>query len=127
MTNGVDPVPEGLHTVTPYLTVPDTDALVEFMGRAFGAEETFRARGTAGGAHVEVRLGDSMVMIGGTPDCEPRPSEIFLYMEGVDDIYDRALKAGATTIEEPSDQPALDFGTFEQRSGEQTAAKIPKS
>ena len=106
MTNGFSPVPEGFHTVTPYLTVPDTDALVEFMGRAFGAEETFRAQGTAGGAHVEVRLGDSMVMIGGTPDCEPRPSEIFLYMNGVDEVYRRAIQAGATPMEEPADQPA---------------------
>lgn len=105
MTNGVNPVPEGFHTVTPYLTVPDADALAGFMGRAFGASEVFRARGSAGGMHVEVRIGDSMVMIGGTPNCEPRPAEIFLYMDGVDEAYDRALEAGATSVEVPADRP----------------------
>ena len=64
MTNEFSPVPEGFHTVTPYLMVPDAHALVEFMSRAFGATEVFRARGAHGGLHVEVRLGGSMVMIG---------------------------------------------------------------
>ena len=105
MTNGFSPVPEGFHTVTPYVMVQDVDALVEFMGRAFWAEETFRARGSAGGLHVEVRVGYSMVMIGGTQGMESRPSAIFLYMEGVDDVYDRALEAGAISIEEPEDRP----------------------
>lgn len=104
MTNEFSPVPEGFHTVTPYLMVPDADALVEFMGRAFGATEVFRARGAHGGLHVEVRLGDSMVMIGGMQSGEPQPAAIFLYMDGVDDIYDRALEAGATSIEEPADR-----------------------
>jgi PhnB protein len=105
MTNGISPVPEGFHTVTPYLMVPDADALVEFMGRAFAAEETFRARGAHGGLHVEVRVGDSMVMIGGHEDTEPRPAAIFLYVDGVDEVYRRALAAGATPIEEPADRP----------------------
>ena len=104
MTNEFSPVPEGFHTVTPYLMVPDADDLVEFMGRAFGATEVFRARGAHGGLHVEVRLGDSMVMIGGMQSGEPQPAAIFLYMDGVDDIYDRALEAGATSIEEPADR-----------------------
>ena len=106
MTNRIDPVPDGFHTVTPYLRVPDADALVEFMGRTFGATEVFRAWGAHGGTHVEVKLGDSMVMIGGLPDGEPRPAAIFLYMDGVDDAYQRALEAGATSIEEPVDRPS---------------------
>lgn len=104
MTNGVAPVPEGFHTVTPYLMVPDTDRLIEFMGRAFGAQEVFRARGEAGGMHVEVKVGDSMVMVGGRKDTEPQPAAIFLYLDGVDDVYIRALEAGAASIEEPADQ-----------------------
>lgn len=106
MKSAVNPVPEGFHTVTPYLMVPDADGLVEFMSRAFGATEVFRARGSAGGMHVEVRVGDSMVMIGGKQDSEPQPAAIFLYMDGVNDVYDRALEAGATSIEQPADQPA---------------------
>lgn len=106
MTNGFSPVPEGFNTVTPYLRVPDADALVTFMGRAFGAREVFRARGAHGGMHVEVRVGDSMVMIGGHGDSEAQTAAIFLYMNGVDDVYDRAMEAGATSIEEPADRPA---------------------
>lgn len=102
--NGVNPVPEGFHTVTPYLIGPDVDALVTFMGQAFGAQEVFRARGEAGGMHVEVRIGNSMVMIGGKQDSEPQPASIFLYMDGVDEVYGRALAAGATSIEEPADR-----------------------
>jgi PhnB protein len=106
MTNGFSPIPEGFHTVTPYLMVPDADALVEFMGRAFGATEVFRTRGAQGGLHVEVRVGDSMVMIGGLQSGEPRPAAIFVYMDDVDEVYRRALEAGATSIEEPADRPS---------------------
>lgn len=108
MTNGANPVPEGFHTVTPYLMGPDVDGMVEFMSRAFGATEVFRARGAAGGIHVEVRVGDSMIMTGGLQDMEPQPASIFLYMDGVDELYDRALEAGATSIEEPADRPEGD-------------------
>ena len=108
MKNAVNPVPEGFHTVTPYLMVPDVDGLVEFMDRAFGATEVFRARGAKGGTHVEVRVGDSMVMIGGLQDMESQPATIFLYLDGVDEVYNRALEAGATSIEEPADRPEGD-------------------
>lgn len=108
MTNGANPVPEGFHTVTPYLMGPDVDGMVEFMSCAFGATEVFRARGAAGGIHVEVRVGDSMIMTGGLQDMEPQPASIFLYMDGVDELYDRALEAGATSIEEPADRPEGD-------------------
>lgn len=108
MKNGVNAVPEGFHTVTPYLMGPAVDGLVGFMTRAFGATESFRARGEAGGIHVEVRVGDSMIMIGGLQDMEPWPATIFLYLDGVDDVYDRALEAGATSVEEPADRPEGD-------------------
>jgi PhnB protein len=106
MTNRFSPIPEGFHTVTPYLMVPDADALVEFMSHAFGAEEVFRTRGARGGLHVEVRVGDSMVMIGGLQGGEPQPATIFVYMDGVDEVYRRALEAGASSIEEPADRPS---------------------
>ncbi len=106
MTSGITPTPDGFHTVTPYLIVPDADALVGFMGRAFGATETFRTRGAQGGLHVEVQVGDSMVMIGGRQGGPPQPAMLFLYLDGVDDVYRRALEAGATPIEEPADRPA---------------------
>src|SRR4029077_19818329 len=61
----VSPVPKGYRTVTPYMIALDGPALMEFAKQAFGAEETFRTVGAAGGLHGEVRIGDSMIMMGG--------------------------------------------------------------
>ena len=103
----VKPIREGYHTVTPYLMVRKADELVDFLKQAFGATELFRATGSAGGLHIEVRIGDSMVMIGGggTWRGEPMPAAIYLYMDDVDTVSRRALKAGGTSIMEPADQP----------------------
>jgi PhnB protein len=75
--------------------------------QAFGATELMRTTGSAGGIHAEVRIGDSMVMIGGGGawSGEAMPSAIYLYMDDVDAVYKRALQAGATSITEPEDQP----------------------
>jgi len=108
----VNPIPKGYRTVTPYLVAVDGPALMEFAKRAFGAEETFRTVGSAGGLHGEVRIGDSMVMIGGgIPGREfratPNTHALHLYVPDCDAVYDRALKAGAKSIDGPRDQ---DYG-----------------
>jgi len=101
----IKPVREGFHTVTPYLMVREADKLVDFVRQAFGGVETYRTTGSAGGTHIEVRVGDSMVMIGGASTGEPMPAAIYLYMNNIDEVYRKALQAGATSILEPSDQP----------------------
>jgi len=75
--------------------------------QAFGATELMRTTGSAGGIHAEVRIGDSVVMIGGGGawSGEAMPVAIYLYMDDVDAVYKRALQAGATSITEPEDQP----------------------
>jgi PhnB protein len=95
---------EGFHTITPYLIAKPAVELVEFVKQAFGAVESFRATGSAGGLHCEVRIGDSTVMIGGGPTFDPRPAAIHLYVPNVDEVYARAVEAGATSVAEPSDQ-----------------------
>ena len=107
MTGKVNSVPEGFHTVTPYLMVQDAAQLIDFVKQAFGATELMRTTGSAGGIHAEVRIGDSMVMIGGGGawSGEAMPAAIYLYMDDVDAVYKRALQAGATSITEPEDQP----------------------
>ena len=67
----VDPVPRGFHTVTPYMIAPDAEAILTFAKQAFGAEETFRIAGTAGGLHAETRIGDAMLMMGGGISGKP--------------------------------------------------------
>ena len=95
---------EGFHTVTPYLIVKPAVELVDFVKQAFGAVESFRSTGSAGGLHCEVKIGDSVAMIGGGPTFDPRPAAIHLYVSNVDEVYDRAVAAGATSLVAPSDQ-----------------------
>lgn len=99
-------VREGYHTATLYLAVAGAERLVEFVKEAFGATETLRTRGSAGGLHAEVRIGDSAVMIGGYEGMtEETTSAIHLYVEDVDTVYQRALEAGAASTQAPVEQP----------------------
>src|SRR5919106_6345757 len=95
---------EGFHTVTPYIIAKPAVELVDFVKQAFGAVESFRSTGSAGGLHCEVKIGDSVVIIGGGPTFDPRPVAIHLYVSDVDDVYARAVEAGATSVAAPSDQ-----------------------
>ena len=112
----VEPVPKGYRTLTPYPVAQDAPALIEFMKRAFGAEETFRTIGGAGGVHAEMRIGDSMMMLGGGgPGLSWRgesiPMAFHMYVPDCDATYESALEAGGTSIGEPVDQP------YGERSG----------
>jgi PhnB protein len=105
----MNPIPRGFRTVTPYLIAQDGPALLEFAKQAFAAEETFRTVGSAGGLHGEARIGDSMLMIGGgIPGREfratPNAHALHMYVEDADAVYEKALAAGATSIDEPRDQ-----------------------
>lgn len=96
---------EGFNSITPYLAVRRAAELIDFVKQAFGATETLRTTGSAGGMHVEVRIGDSMLMIGGGPGIgfEENPAAIHLYVNDVDAVYRQALKAGAISMAEPVD------------------------
>lgn len=95
---------EGFHTVTPYLIVKPAVELIDFVKQAFGAVESYRATGV-GGLHCEVKIGESVVLIVGGPTLDPRPAAIHLYVSDVDEVYARAVAAGATSLAAPSDQP----------------------
>ena len=95
---------EGFFTVNPYLTVEPAVELVDFVKQAFGAVESFRATGSAGGLHCELTIGDSKVFIGGGPGFDTKPAAIHFYVSDVDDVYARAVAAGATSLAAPSDQ-----------------------
>jgi len=104
-----DDQPKGYRTVTPYPVSQDVPGLIEFVKRVFDAEETFRTIGSAGGIHAEVRIGDSMMMMGGGgPGLSWRgdsiPMAFHIYVPDCDATYERALEAGASTIAAPADQ-----------------------
>ncbi len=103
---GVQPIPDGYHTVTPYLVVNGVDKVLEFIRRAFGGEETVRMNGNDGAvAHAEIKVGDSLVMLGeaGGP-WEPMPGVLHLYVEDCDATYRRAIEAGGESLREPENQ-----------------------
>jgi uncharacterized glyoxalase superfamily protein PhnB len=103
------PIPPGFRTVTPYIVVADALGLVEFMKKAFSAEETHRSIGSGGGYHLEVRIGDSMLMVGGGRDFKgtPMPTALHLYVPDVDAAFQRAIEAGSTAVMPPRDH---DYG-----------------
>ena len=103
-------MPAGYKTITPYLTVPNAPELIDFIKQTFDAEEVFRTTGAAGGVHCELLLGNSMLMVGGGLPGKPwsgtaSPTTLHVYTQDCDATYARALKAGATSIAEPNDQP----------------------
>ena len=102
----VSPIPEGYQTVTPYISVRKAEQLLDFVKDAFGATEIFRTTGSAGGIHAEVKIGSSMVMIGGYEKLETESTAaIYLYVDDVDRTYERAVNAGAISLQQPTDQP----------------------
>jgi uncharacterized glyoxalase superfamily protein PhnB len=101
----VKPIPDGYHSVTPYLVVKGAAQMIDFLKEAFGAQETFRMPGPEGIMHAEVRIGDSVVMMSDAMgEYGPMPTMLFLYVEDVDAVYKRALQAGATSTQKPEDQ-----------------------
>jgi PhnB protein len=109
----VSAVPQGYHSVTPYLIIDGAAAAIDFYREAFGAEEVLRMPMGDRVAHAEIRIGDSHVMISDEwPDqgfLGPRKrggptASLMVYLDNVDQAFDRALKAGATAEKPPTDQ-----------------------
>lgn len=110
----VKPIPEGYRTVTPYLAVDDAAKAIEYYQSAFGAKERVRMDAPDGKiGHAELEIGDSLVMLADTfPQSSTRPptelggtaGSIFLYVDDVDDVVSRAVRAGATLTSEVEDQ-----------------------
>jgi PhnB protein len=109
----VNPIPEGYHTVTPYLTVDDAAAAIEFYARAFGATERMRMSAPDGSvAHAAVQIGDSVIMLSDPfPQASTKPPKalggtsvaIALYVEDTDAVFQRAVSAGASATTAPVD------------------------
>jgi PhnB protein len=99
--------PGSVQSVIPYLAVRPAVELIEFVTRAFGAQEVLRTTGTAGGVHAEVRIGDTRVMIGGGEAWggSPMPTGLHLYVPDADRVYQAALEAGADSLYPPVEQP----------------------
>lgn len=103
----VRPIPEGYHSITPFIIVKGAAQLLDFLRDAFGAVEIARVPnpdGTLG--HAETRIGNSVVMMfDAKEDWPDTPSFLRLYVENCDDTYQQALKAGAVSVTEPTNMP----------------------
>jgi len=107
------PIPEGYHTLIPYLAVDNATEAIEFYKKAFGAKERVRMPGPNGKiGHAELELGDSVLMLADPfPQFSARPpkelggttTSIFMYSEDVDAAVKKAVEAGATVLMEPDD------------------------
>jgi PhnB protein len=105
----VSPVPRGFRMVTPYLVAADGPALIDFIKSAFGAEEMMRAETPNGGVHGEMRIGDSMMMVGGgipgrNFPGKPQAGALHVYVEDADAVTAKAVAAGATLVDAVRDQ-----------------------
>ena len=110
MAKNVKPVPEGFHTVTPYLVQRDAKRALEFYKKAFGAETRVTMPGPDGRImHAEIRIGDSMMFLSDEiPEMSPETkspqsagcvtSTTFLYVPDVDAVFKRAVDAGARVV-----------------------------
>ncbi len=106
VTKGVEPIPEGYHTITPHLAVRGADKAIEFYKKAFGAEEIARMTGPDGKKimHAELNIGDSRFFLcDEIPEMESRSPEslggspvgIYLYVRNADEAFRKAVAAGA--------------------------------
>lgn len=95
---------EGFHTITPYIAVPEGAQLIDFLKGTFGAEELLR-HPSPHGFHAEVRIGDSMLMIGSAESArgQEKTGAFHVYVPDCDAAYNRAIDAGATSLGAPSD------------------------
>ncbi|MCA9658954.1 MAG: VOC family protein [Myxococcales bacterium] len=96
-------IPDGYHTLTPYLLLADVGAEIEWLRAAFGAE-THGAIDSSQGfiRHAEVRIGDSPMMLGSAGDGSSKSVILYMYVEDVDAVHRRAVAAGGRSIQEPT-------------------------
>ena len=124
----VKPIPEGYHTLAPYLAVDNAAQAIDYYKNAFGAKERVRMEAPGGAiGHAELEIGDSVVMLSDPfPQASTKPPKelggssaaVFMYVEDVDAVVKQAVDAGATVLMEVADQFWGDrFGTVQDPFG----------
>ncbi len=114
MAAKVKPIPEGYHSVTPYLVLKNTAEALPFYERAFGAKSVVCMPGPDGKGvlHAEIKIGDSAIMLSdefpgmGNPSPQTlggTTAGLHVYVENVDAAFERAVKAGAKAVMPPAD------------------------
>lgn len=109
------PIPQGYHSVQPYLIFQDTNAAIEFYRKAFNATERMRMNGPEGRVgHAEIQIGDCVLMMADESPAmdawsidryKGSPVSFLIYVEDCDSQFRQAIEAGADGFREPADQP----------------------
>jgi PhnB protein len=102
----VKPIPDGFHSITPYMVVQGANKLIDFLKQAFGATEGHRTSQPDGTImHAQLKIGDSPLMLGEAgPQWKPMPCSIYLYVKDTDATYKQAIAAGGKSLMAPADQ-----------------------
>lgn len=108
MDTQVNPIPEGYHSLTPYLIVKDARKAIEFYKEVFNASELYRMDGPDNKVgHCELQIGDSRIMLADeypdmnaiAPGAGGRAFSLVLYVKNVDEVFKKAVNAGATILQ----------------------------
>ena len=109
----VKPIPDGYHSVTPYLVMNGAAAAIDFYVKAFGAIELFRMEHEGKIGHAEIKIGDCPIMLAdenpqmgfkGPESYGGTPVSLMIYVDDVDKIYPQAIAAGGTELKPLQDQ-----------------------
>jgi uncharacterized glyoxalase superfamily protein PhnB len=102
----VKPIPDGYHTLTPFIMVVGGTKSLEFLKSAFDTKEISIHKNQDGTImHAELQIGDSRLMLAEATEKYPAmPTMIYVYVEDVDAVYKKAIAAGATSLREPTDE-----------------------
>ena len=106
----VKPIPEGYHTITPYLLISDASKAIDWYTKAFGAKEFVRMDGPDGKVgHAELRIGDSVVMLADAADRSPSARggttvSFVLYVDDVDAAFKKAMDLGGKEVQPVEDK-----------------------
>ncbi len=105
-SEAVRPIPEGYHTITPYLIVNDAQAFIDFLKDAFNARVKSMMKSDDGMVrHSALQIGDSHLMVSSsTEEYKPNTSMLHLYVRDVDSTYEQALQAGGESLRAPTDE-----------------------
>jgi uncharacterized glyoxalase superfamily protein PhnB len=99
-------LPDGYHTITPYLVINHAAHVIEFAKTVFGATEhikSFHDDGTV--QHAELHIGDSVLLLADCPPHHPpMPAMLYIFVDDADAIYQKALEAGAESVMAPANQ-----------------------
>lgn len=104
--SSVKPIPDGYHTITPFIIANNADKVIDFIKNSFDGKEISIHKTPEGSImHAEIQIGDSRVMLSEGSDKYPAmPAMLYMYSEDCDAVYKKAMQSGGTSLREPTNE-----------------------